>query len=647
MRHQNPCTPRKTGGAMIALLTLIAGAPASASCPPEHAAGRAPAHDVLAFFAPGGPAQGERHAPARHARPARARVIEHAAPAAPGADDCCDCSCAHCGGGAPRADAGAERRVIIVGPDGQRREMGIGEGRGGDESIEVHVAPRGRGRGEAIPGAPHRAERRVEIRRDRDAGPGGHPDAAVEVRGKVIIVGPDGQRRELEFGGPGAGAPGPEREIRVQPRRARPAPERAPRGDARDTIEGTIRESIDQAMRGMHGFGIDPGDFDVLFDFDWEGFDGDASWFEAPDADFDWTWEFVPSDGQAAPHGTPIAPGAHAAGVLLDPVGLPGVSPQGERIQSHSVTTMMKSDGTDTYEVRIEDGRLSAKVNGKELPPNRIRRRGSTVELLDESGGVAASFQVSGPGGTVTLHGSGRAQVGEGFVPEDAPAARDDGAGGGVAQVAEPPKAMLGVTLAEPDAAVAEHLGLEPGSATLISGVIEDLPAAKAGLKVSDIIVAIDGERPAGPEQVRAALREKNPGDTVELTILRRGRESTVKATLEAYDPERLGLGEGAWTMSVPLEGVPFGGADADEARRLAEEFQKRAEELTQRFARRRGPGGDPEIMLFGPEGGRMFAVPPGNERFEDINRRIDEIQRQLDEIKRMVESLLERQGGR
>ena len=62
--------------------------------------------------------------------------------------------------------------------------------------------------------------------------------------------------------------------------------------------------------------------------------------------------------------------------------------------------------------------------------------------------------------------------------------------------------------------------------------VSEDSPAAAAGLKVDDTIVAIDGDAVGGAESLTAYVRAL-PSDTkVALTVVRDGKTSEVDVTL-------------------------------------------------------------------------------------------------------------------
>jgi len=67
------------------------------------------------------------------------------------------------------------------------------------------------------------------------------------------------------------------------------------------------------------------------------------------------------------------------------------------------------------------------------------------------------------------------------------------------------------------------------------SAIVADSPAADAGLKDGDIITALNGTKLDRRNPLASTLALYTVGDTVEITVLRDGKERTLKATLEAY----------------------------------------------------------------------------------------------------------------
>lgn len=87
------------------------------------------------------------------------------------------------------------------------------------------------------------------------------------------------------------------------------------------------------------------------------------------------------------------------------------------------------------------------------------------------------------------------------------------------------------------------YLGVTPEDGTARDGsagragarvaqVQDGTPAARAGLQVGDVVVAVDGERVDSAEALVAQVRERTAGEEVTLTVLRDGRSIEVKAEL-------------------------------------------------------------------------------------------------------------------
>lgn len=63
----------------------------------------------------------------------------------------------------------------------------------------------------------------------------------------------------------------------------------------------------------------------------------------------------------------------------------------------------------------------------------------------------------------------------------------------------------------------------------IVTSIAPDVPAAKT-LKVNDVIVEVDGRAVRTPEDLRAAIGEVDPGDTLELKVRRGDKTVAVKA---------------------------------------------------------------------------------------------------------------------
>jgi serine protease Do/serine protease DegQ len=82
---------------------------------------------------------------------------------------------------------------------------------------------------------------------------------------------------------------------------------------------------------------------------------------------------------------------------------------------------------------------------------------------------------------------------------------------------------------------LAEQLGLPASTKGLIVSNIEsDSPADKAGLKASDVILALNDKTVSSKEDLRLAVAEQAPGTKVSLSIIRDGKPATIAVVLSA-----------------------------------------------------------------------------------------------------------------
>ncbi|MGB4762667.1 MAG: trypsin-like peptidase domain-containing protein [Candidatus Saccharimonas sp.] len=102
-------------------------------------------------------------------------------------------------------------------------------------------------------------------------------------------------------------------------------------------------------------------------------------------------------------------------------------------------------------------------------------------------------------------------------------------------------RAYLGVRYTDITAAVAKEHDLPVKKGAYISGtgtdaaVVSGGPADKAGLKDKDIITKVNGESVGSDGGVSTLVGEYAPGETIELTYLRDGKEYKTKVTLQLH----------------------------------------------------------------------------------------------------------------
>lgn len=99
----------------------------------------------------------------------------------------------------------------------------------------------------------------------------------------------------------------------------------------------------------------------------------------------------------------------------------------------------------------------------------------------------------------------------------------------------------LGVGLTELTPELREHFGVSADEGVMVSKVMDDSPAAKAGLQAGDIITSVDGESIADGMALSREIRGLEAGDVVLLDVWRDGAPTALSATVE----ERKALGMG------------------------------------------------------------------------------------------------------
>lgn len=325
---------------------------------------------------------------------------------------------------------------------------------------------------------------------------------------------------------------------------------------------------------------------------------------------------------------------------------------------------MSNGDGS-SVELRIENGDVVvAKVDGKSISPDRVRKSGDGYEILGEDGKVLRRIAA---GAQIPPRADARARV---RVQRDA----EPGRSIEPRRDAEPsaaPKSMIGVGLGSPDPALAHHLKIDRANATMVTNVVDGLPADAAGIEQFDVIVSVNGDRKASSENLRRVLREAEPGAKIALEVLRGSETRKVEVTAIEFDGEKLAFAEPLEVQGFPMEpGEAFtfegGGADGggmmffigpdgqrremrmpgmpngfdpgqmEEFERSMEGFNRRMEEWSRRMEQRMredatrgegGPDGRPEPNA------QRDARPRDNaeERLRRLEERLDQIMRELE----------------
>jgi serine protease Do len=205
-----------------------------------------------------------------------------------------------------------------------------------------------------------------------------------------------------------------------------------------------------------------------------------------------------------------IAGGAAAFGLVL--VALPG----------SSAKTQDPIDArVERLEQRMEDlqARLAGKLEGSQerLAERLAGEQERLAERLRERVMVASER---------ALAEAARAQDRELKVLED------QEPGDAAVLFSDEGASWLGVESQEVNSDKAKDLKLPAERGVLLQRIVENSPAAKAGLKENDVITEINGQRVEGEMQFRRMIHEIPAGRSAQFTVWRDGRSQTISVTL-------------------------------------------------------------------------------------------------------------------
>lgn len=156
----------------------------------------------------------------------------------------------------------------------------------------------------------------------------------------------------------------------------------------------------------------------------------------------------------------------------------------------------------------------------------------------------------------------------------------------------------LGVETAPVNRTLGTQLGLAKDVGLVVTAIMPGTPAADA-LQEDDILMKLDDQLLINAAQFGVLVRSKKDGDEIRLTLVRGGKEQTIKVRLaEREQPRRdFRLSE----RSVPLEKVrsmqellrQLPGSSPEEAREVFRMFERERGEMT----------AGPQVRIYGREG--------------------------------------------
>ena len=167
---------------------------------------------------------------------------------------------------------------------------------------------------------------------------------------------------------------------------------------------------------------------------------------------------------------------------------------------------------------------------------------------------------------------------------------------------------FLGVETAPAGRALSAQLGLPRDTGLVVTHVMENSPASGA-LKEDDVLTRLDDQLLVNMPQLGVLVRSRKEGDEVKLTIIRGGKELSVKAKLAVREVPK---------MAFFIDGSP---RDFDRLRELPGVGPDRARDVMRMITRERGnfvTGPRVHIMGRAGHGATVVDLPQSNVFYSD-----------------------------
>ncbi len=91
---------------------------------------------------------------------------------------------------------------------------------------------------------------------------------------------------------------------------------------------------------------------------------------------------------------------------------------------------------------------------------------------------------------------------------------------------------FLGVQIQDLSDQLSTHFKVKDGNGVLVSEVVADSPAEKAGIKAGDIITKVDDEDIEDASDLTTTIRSYEPESKVSVSVIRDGKKKTLSAKL-------------------------------------------------------------------------------------------------------------------
>jgi serine protease Do len=129
--------------------------------------------------------------------------------------------------------------------------------------------------------------------------------------------------------------------------------------------------------------------------------------------------------------------------------------------------------------------------------------------------------------------------------------------------------AYIGVGITDITPENSKFFDMKSANGAVITEVQPDSPGAKAGLKVGDVIVQLDGKNVADAGQLQMEVSQKRPGTKIDLEVMRDGKSMNMPVTLEELGGDHEMKLASATDNGKPRWGIGIGDLTSDVRQQL------------------------------------------------------------------------------
>lgn len=156
----------------------------------------------------------------------------------------------------------------------------------------------------------------------------------------------------------------------------------------------------------------------------------------------------------------------------------------------------------------------------------------------------------------------------------------------------------LGVALLDLTPELCSYFGVPGEDGVLVSRVEPDSPAAKAGLRVGDVITALDAKKVANALELRRGVRQLKSGDAVTLEVVRDRKVQSIQATAAERERQSVDVREFVGPDDINIQIDPeeiqrhvaesmkhFNSSEVQQKIKRTQDLEQRMKDLEQKLA--------------------------------------------------------------